>query len=75
MGSVPARKISLKILPGPTLGSWSASPTRISRQWGRSAAKSAWNSLASTMLTSSRMTTSYFSRFLALWINRSVPLE
>ena len=75
VGSTPARKISPRILPGPTLGSWSASPTSTKRQCGRAAASSAWNSLTSTMLISSRMMTSNGSRFFSLWIKRTMPVE
>ena len=41
VGTSPERMTSPKILPGPTLGSWSASPTMMMRQLQRSAAMSA----------------------------------
>jgi len=50
-----------KTLPGPTDGSWSASPTRMSRHSGRMARSSAHMSEMSTMEHSSRMTASHSS--------------
>ena len=73
VGTVCVRRISPRMLPGPTLGNWSASPTMMIRQWERAAASSAWNSLTSTMLISSNMMTSYLRRFFSLWIKRTAP--
>ena len=43
------------------------------RQLYRSAAMRAWNSLTSTILISSRITTSHLSRFLSLWMKLTTP--
>ena len=72
---IGAQNLAEDIAGSPRWAAGRRPPTRISLQWGRRAASSDWNSLTSTMLTSSRITTSYFSRFLALWIKRSEPLE
>ena len=73
MGTAPERITSPRMLPGPTLGSWSASPTIMTRQLGRRAASRLWNSWTSTMLISSRITTSHLSRLRSLWMKLTRP--
>ena len=68
MGNALLFMRSLNTCPGPTLGSWSTSPTRMSLVPGRVAFNSAWNSWISTMDISSMITTSAsngFSWFLS----------
>ena len=71
--TAPERITSPRMLPGPTLGSWSASPTMMTRQLGRRAASRLWNSWTSTMLISSRITTSHLSRLRSLWMKLTRP--
>ena len=65
-GKQPDEIMSFSTLPGPTLGSWFTSPTRITRVPGTIAFKSAYISGRSTIDISSMMITSASSGFSAL---------
>lgn len=73
MGITPLRIRSENRLPGPTLGSWSGSPTRISRHSGRRADSRPCMRVISTMEVSSTITVSAFSGSLSSWANTSRP--
>ena len=64
-GTAPELSRSRRTLPGPTLGSWSASPTNTSCASGLTASSSAAHSGRSSMLLSSTTTTSASSGELA----------
>ena len=65
-GITPLPKMSASTFPGPTLGSWSLSPTSTSLQSRGSAFKRLHISAQSTMETSSTITTSTLSGFVSL---------
>ena len=73
MGMTPLRMRSENRLPGPTLGSWSGSPTRMSRHSGRRARSRPCMRVISTMEVSSTITASAFRGSSSPWANTSRP--